>query len=552
MSSRQKKKNLPDFQQLVENPPFGFEFARKFLESCEWDPFVKSISPKQALIDCAEDGRCTMEELTPHGRIFELITHLRKFAEEVKFPAVTFNQSHLQDWQKFSANQLKNNYFMAAFQFAKADNEDFEDAKGIDIFTSNIFFAPMIDTTVDKNKKKKREDYQPKIHIVPMTLPEFFASPTKQSKLTEYKMWMKALIGAIAEDQKSTIEQDADKIVELELKLGEINARHLFKSSDEWQMVSLGQLQMAVPSVEWVTYLSDCLATNPGFEVNKQTLVAVPQDISGNFTLMKEIATFVDQLESRDLANLLIWRMIDGFTRNFVLTDTGDGVLQKKMFNPRLTDQKQNCLSLLNTFFPWLKDDMLISKYISQETKDNVQEIFDALKLEFALEIVASDWLGKATKVAAVEKLNSTRLLFGELQPASDEFDRMKEGMTVEFIENLQEIGRYKWNTLVRSLGQQKHVARGNEEGRNAFYYLNLNTVRMKTGMIVNGLLGLGFSPSFPTAFLYGGFFVLAHEIAHGFDTRGARYNKDGVLGEEWWKNDEKEEFYRKADCLVI
>jgi len=146
---------------------------------------------------------------------------------------------------------------------------------------------------------------------------------------------------------------------------------------------------------------------------------------------------------------------------------------------------------------------------------------------------------------------NSTKLLFGELQPASDEFDRMKEGMTVEFIENLQEIGRYKWNTLVRSLGQQKHVARGNEEGRNAFYYLNLNTVRMKTGMIVNGLLGLGFSPSFPTAFLYGGFFVLAHEIAHGFDTRGARYNKDGVLGEEWWKNDEKEEFYRKADCLV-
>ena len=95
-------------------------------------------------------------------------------------------------------------------------------------------------------------------------------------------------------------------------------------------MVSLGQLQMAVPSVEWVTYLSDCLATNPGFEVNKQTLVAVPQDISGNFTLMKEIATFVNQLESRDLANLLIWRMIDGFTRNFVLTDTGDGVLQKK------------------------------------------------------------------------------------------------------------------------------------------------------------------------------------------------------------------------------
>ena len=487
----------------------------------------------------------------PYGRIFEVITYLKTFSKKVKFPAVTSKQSYFQDWQNFTADQMKNNYLMAAFQFAEADDENFEDAKGTDIFTSNIFFAPMIDTTVDKNKKKKREDYQPKIHIVPMTLPEFLTASTKPSKLAGYKMWMKALISAIAEDQKSTIDQDVERIIELELKLGKINNRHLFKSNDDWQMVSLAELQIEVPSVDWSTYLADCLAANPGFEVNKQTLVTVPQDISGNFTLMKEMAEFVDQLERRDQANLLIWRMIDGFTRNFLLTDTGDGVLQKNHVSPRVSDQKQNCLAQLNTFFPWLKDDMLITKFVSQETKDHIQEIFDALKFEFALEIVASDWLGKATKVAAVEKLNSTKLLFGELQPASDEFDRLKEGMTMDFIENLQEIGRYKWTTLVKSLGQQKHVARGNEEARNAFYYLNLNTVRMKTGMIVNGLLGLGFSTSFPTAFLYGSFFVLAHEIAHGFDTRGAKYNKDGLLGEEWWKEGEKEKFYKKADCLV-
>ena len=30
-----------------------------------------------------------------------------------------------------------------------------------------------------------------------------------------------------------------------------------------------------------------------------------------------------------------------------------------------------------------------------------------------------------------------------------------------------------------------------------------------------------------------------------------ARYNKDGILGEEWWEEGEKEQFYKKADCLV-
>ena len=30
-----------------------------------------------------------------------------------------------------------------------------------------------------------------------------------------------------------------------------------------------------------------------------------------------------------------------------------------------------------------------------------------------------------------------------------------------------------------------------------------------------------------------------------------ARYNKDGLLGEEWWEEGEKDQFYKKADCLV-
>ena len=463
-----------------------------------------------------------------NGKLSELVSHLRKFTKQVNFPAVSFDQSNSQDWQKLAGDQLKNNFLMVAFQFVEPDNNKFEDAKGTDVFTSNTFFAPLIDTTVDKNKKKRnrREDDFPKIHIVPMTLPEFLTAPANQSEVTKYKMWMKVLLSAIAEGQKSTNEQDVDRILELELKLGEMHKRQFYKSrSDEWETVTLGQLQMITPSVAWVKYLSNALKANRDFDVNRRTVVKVPQDASGNFTVVREMAAFVDQLESRDKTNLMIWRMIDGFARNFVLTEDGGGVVQKMILNARAFDQKQSCLALLNSFLPWLRDDMLIAKYVSQQTKDEVREIFDALKLQFGEEIASSKWLSVPTKVAAVEKLNSTSLLFGEVQPDSHEFTEVQEGMTMQFIDNLNLIGKFKWASLVESLGKKKHVARGNEEARNAFYYLHLNTVRMKTGMIVNGLLGLGFSRSFPAAFLYGGFFALAHEIAHAFDTRGAKYD---------------------------
>ena len=527
--SKHQEKNLPDLENLVDAPPQGFEFTKKFLQSCESKPSTKYFSSTQALLDCAENGICSMGELRAiNGKLSELVSHLRKFTKQVNFPAVSFDQSNSQDWQKLAGDQLKNNFLMAAFQFVEPDNNKFEDAKGTDVFTSNTFFAPLIDTTVDKNKKKRnrREDDFPKIHIVPMTLPGVLTAPANQSEVTKYKMWMKVLIGAIAEDQKSTLEQDVDRIIELELKLGEVHKRQFYKSrSDEWETVTLGQLQMITPSVDWVKYLSIALKANRDFDVNRQTVVKVPQDASGNFTVVREMAAFVDQLESRDKTNLLVWRMIDGFARNFVLTEDGGGVVQKMILNARAFDQKQSCLALINSFLPWLRDDMLIAKYVSQQTKDEVREIFDALKLQFGEEIASSKWLSVPTKVAAVEKLNSTSLLFGEVEPDSPELTEVQEGMTMQFIDNLNLIGKFKWTSLVQSLGKKKQLARGNEEARNAFYYLHLNTVRMKTGMIVNGLLGLGFSRSFPAAFLYGGFFALAHEIAHAFDTRGAKYD---------------------------
>ena len=43
---------------------------------------------------------------------------------------------------------------------------------------------------------------------------------------------------------------------------------------------------------------------------------------------------------------------------------------------------------------------------------------------------------------------------------------------------------------------------------------------------------------------------VIGHEMTHGFDSEGRKYNGQGNL-EDWWTEADAKEFDRRADVLV-
>ena len=43
---------------------------------------------------------------------------------------------------------------------------------------------------------------------------------------------------------------------------------------------------------------------------------------------------------------------------------------------------------------------------------------------------------------------------------------------------------------------------------------------------------------------------VIGHELTHGFDHQGRQFDADGNL-RDWWAKERKEEFKKRADCLV-
>merc|ERR1719394_2424691 len=195
--------------------------------------------------------------------------------------------------------------------------------------------------------------------------------------------------------------------------------------------------------------------------------------------------------------------------------------------------------------------EMLIAKYINPDTKKFIKEMFKEIKKQFGNVIDESDWMGRRTKIRAREKLNATEIIIGELTPNTPEFQQLKEKMSLDYIENILAIGNYNWDTRAKSLFRHKETITSREKENNAYYYTSINRVVIHTGLI-NGILGLGFSLDYPPSILYGGFIAstLGHELIHGFDSDGRKYDKDG-FPLQWWEPEDDAAFRNKTSCLV-
>src|SRR4029077_8241459 len=81
----------------------------------------------------------------------------------------------------------------------------------------------------------------------------------------------------------------------------------------------------------------------------------------------------------------------------------------------------------------------------------------------------------------------------------------------------------------------------------NAYYSASLNEMVFPAGIMQLPF----FSPEAPVASNYGGLgMVMGHELTHGFDDQGRKFDGDGNL-REWWTKADGAEFEKRATCVA-
>ena len=416
-----------------------------------------------------------------------------------------------------------------------------------DVFMANIYFSPMIETTLTVIENSTLDYRLPRIHIVPMTVDSWMIKG-EEKDWEKYKSFMTDLLGYLCKENKSHLDTDIERIVELEMELAEIHNKSKVTSSDSWEMVGMDELHNYVPTVEWEDFIQKSLSANKEFMVQRWTKVAIP-----SVDLMKKMGKWIKKIEvdRRDQANLFVWRMMVTFSRKFMHTSEGSFVNIFKKIDPKAKTRSENCLTQIKTFFHGVEDQLIIAEYLDTETKTYMYDQWKNLKKAFGEIIRESTWMTKRTRLRAEEKLKKTKMNIGRVMPVTEEFRKLKDDMSLNYISNILAIGNYQWDTQAQTLGNSLKEASETEASNNAFYDAGVNELTVMTGLI-EGMVELGFSRFFPPSVIYGGFIAstLGHELTHGFDSTGRKYDGDGY-DLDWWEPDDIDAFNYSMKCMV-
>lgn len=188
-----------------------------------------------------------------------------------------------------------------------------------------------------------------------------------------------------------------------------------------------------------------------------------------------------------------------------------------------------------------------VEKYFRPEAKERMVKLVDNLQLSMADRINKLEWMGEDTKVQALEKLNKFNAKIGYPDKWKDYSDLVVKddelilnsmrSAEVEYMREIDKLGkpvdRDEWHMTPQTV--------------NAYYNPTMNEVVFPAAILEPPF----FNMKADDAVNYGGIgAVIGHEITHGFDDQGRRYDGNGNMN-DWWTEDDNEKFIERAQVVI-
>jgi putative endopeptidase len=190
---------------------------------------------------------------------------------------------------------------------------------------------------------------------------------------------------------------------------------------------------------------------------------------------------------------------------------------------------------------------LYVAKHFPPEAKEKMKGLVANLIEAYRIDIQALDWMSAETKAKALEKL-------AKFTPKIGYPDKWRDYSKLEIkrddlVGNQRRVSEFALNYRLSKLG--KPVDR-TEWGMtpqtvNAYYNPGMNEIVFPAAILQPPFFDL----KADDAVNYGGIgAVIGHEIGHGFDDQGAKYDGDGNL-KDWWTSADKKEFQKRTKALI-
>ncbi len=365
-------------------------------------------------------------------------------------------------------------------------------------------------------------------------------SKEKREKYVAHVARMLQLIG----DKPEVALANAKKVLAIETamattRLDRVERRDRRKT---YNPMSVADLQKLTPSVNWDNYIKGV-----GISKLDSIIVSQPKYMTALETIFKE--NKVDEWKA-----YLRWSLLNK-SSDVLTTDLekanwefySKALQGAKAQRPR----EERALQVVNGTVGEALGKLYVEQKFPAEAKEKARKMIDNIFLAFENRINNLSWMTPETRKGAINKLRKSVVKIG--YP-----DKWKDYSKLE-IKSIEEGGNYydnmksvsKWGFAENIADLQKPVDKTrwgmSPQTVNAYYNASYNEIVFPAAIL---------QPPFydykaDEAVNYGGIgAVIGHEISHGFDDSGSRYNADGNLV-NWWTEDDLKQFTGLGGALA-
>jgi putative endopeptidase len=334
---------------------------------------------------------------------------------------------------------------------------------------------------------------------------------------------------------------DAERVISLETALARASMARADQRKPEntYHITPVSEVQSTAPLFDWPAFfrglsLADLRSLN----------VAQPEYI-------REANRLLDEMPLDTWKAYLRWNLLDSaapmlsspfVSQDFAFRQTVLSGTKENM--PRW----QRCVRAADQYIGEVLGQEYVKRAFTPEAKAKMNELIDNLVGALREDIPTLQWMGPETKQTALAKLEAFRRRIGYPDKWID-YATLTVGRD-SYLANV--IAAREFNVR-RAAGRVGKPDDPNEWGNftpatvNASYSPTRNNITFPAGILQPPF----YDPNADDAYNYGGIgTVIGHEMTHGFDDQGAKFDPEGNL-RNWWTAQDLENFRKSADCII-
>jgi len=371
---------------------------------------------------------------------------------------------------------------------------------------------------------------------------DFYIKDDAKSKeiLAKYETHITKML-TLAGESATEAEADAKTVIAIETAMAQAQMDNVSRRDPKNvnNKMSFKQVEALTPSFDWKKYTADIGAplSSPHY------LVSTP-------AFFKELETLIQQHSLADWQVYLRWHLVHGsapyLSKPFV--DENWEFFSKTLYGAKQQLPRwRRCVRAADRDLGMALGQAYVAVAFPPSSKERTVALVHDVEHALDQDITNLDWMQAATKEQAKIKLHAIEDKVGYPDHWRDYssvritrtsyLDNVHQATTFEFHRQLDKIGkpvdRSEWTMTPPTI--------------NAYYDPQLNTINFPAGILQPPF----FDPNMEDAVNYGAIgMVIGHEITHGFDDQGRKFDAKGNL-RDWWTAADAKAYDQRDECIA-